>query len=145
MFPFGITAQLEATPETINDVLARLKEASHDLCLGHVRIISYTDDIPVKAHSFSASAFAGCDIKSQTETVEESAAVGVASDINLKFISFGQQLQCASIMIATYSTFLSTHAGRCFLGAYHNLNHILKHARYKTHGCSRAMIYFQYT
>jgi hypothetical protein len=95
MFSFAIAAQLEATMETISEVLSRLKESSRDLCLAHLRVISLTDDIPIRAHTTLASAFAGGDQKSQTETVEETAAVGVASGINLKFISFGQQLQCA--------------------------------------------------
>jgi hypothetical protein len=95
MFPLCITAQLEAKSEAVNSCLARFLEEQEALGVRDARVISLTDDIPQRAHSSWAAAFAGGEVKAQADAADATMAVAAASDINLKFISFGQQLQCA--------------------------------------------------
>ena len=97
MFPTCIALQVEAKSDVITSCLARLLEAADSFGLKGARVISLTDDIPSRAHASWASAFAGGEGRAQADTVDAAAAVSAASDVNLKFISFGQQLQCAPI------------------------------------------------
>ena len=95
LFPCCAAAQLEARPDATNEALRALQACASELSLGTIRVISLTDDLPARAHHSSASAFGGGEARAHADPAEEGAAVSVASDINLKFIAFGQQLQCA--------------------------------------------------
>lgn len=92
--PTCLCAQLEAAASSMHAILERLLSASSSLGLKQCRVVSSTDGAQ-RAHNSWAAAFAGGEAKSDVDTVDQAAAVSVASDINLRFINFGQQLQCA--------------------------------------------------
>ena len=92
MCPSCIAAQLEAQSDILNAVFARLHEHGGALGVENMRVVSYTDDVE-RSYADWAAAFAGGDAKGAVDAPEASAAVNVASGINLKFIAFGQQLQ----------------------------------------------------
>jgi hypothetical protein len=94
MFPTCIASQLEAKPNIVNMILSHIQENRSSLTIKEARVISLTDDIPQQSHSIWAAAYVRGDAKQHCDAVEASAAVSTASDINLKFLSFGQQLQC---------------------------------------------------
>lgn len=93
VFPSCAAVQLEAKQATLDTVLAEVISHFQDLKLSQARIISSTDDIPSRAHAALSTAFVPEDAKSPVEEVEIHVGVTEASDINLKFIAFGQEMK----------------------------------------------------
>lgn len=94
MFPACIAAQIEANPDAVDLIIGWVRDNGDMLGISSARVISLTDDIPERAHANWAAAFVAGDVKAHSDTVEASAAVATASDINLKFLAFGRQLRC---------------------------------------------------
>lgn len=92
-FPTCVAAQIEAKSHTINAILTGIEKAAKKLGYSDVRIISSTDDIPSRAHAEFSTAFEGSDSRAQAEGLDMSGAVSAASEINLKFIAFGQEMR----------------------------------------------------
>lgn len=93
VFPSCAAVQLEAKQETLDAILSEVNNHFQDMSFSHARIISSTDDIPSRAHASFNTAFVSADSKLQAEEVEIDTAVTEASDINLKFIAFGQEMK----------------------------------------------------
>lgn len=93
VFPSCAAVQLEAKQDTLDALLSEVNSHFQDMSFSHARIISSTDDIPSRAHASLNSAFVSADPKVQPEEVEVEAAVTEASNINLKFIAFGQEMK----------------------------------------------------
>lgn len=85
--------QIEAKSHTINTILTGIEKSAKVLGYTDVRIISSTDDIPSRAHAELNRAFESSDARPQAEGLDMSVAVSTASEINLKFIAFGQEMR----------------------------------------------------
>lgn len=92
-FPSCVAAQIEAKSHTINAVLTGIQKSCKELGYTDVRIISSTDDIPSRSHAEFNMAFESSDPRAQAEGLDMSVAVSTASEINLKFIAFGQEMR----------------------------------------------------
>ena len=92
-FPSCAAAQIEAKSHTINAILTGIEKSAQDLGYSDVRIISSTDDIPSRAHAELNTAFETSDSSAQAEGLDMAGAVSAASEINLKFIAFGQEMR----------------------------------------------------
>lgn len=93
VFPSCAAIQVEAKQATMDAILGEVNSRPQELSFAQVRIISSTDDIPSRAHASLSNAFVGTDAKAPSEQLETEAAVAEASDINLKFIAFGQEMK----------------------------------------------------
>jgi hypothetical protein len=99
VFPSCFAVQLEGRPHTINAILNAVDEGTGKLTCADVCVISSTDDIPSRAHAQLNWAFVGTDSRSQAEALDMAAATSAASEINLKFIAFGQEMRCVAASI----------------------------------------------
>jgi hypothetical protein len=94
--PSCIAVQLEGLTIRMMDCLKRLTSLTPDGLLTGWKVVSMTDDIPRRAHDGLAHAFASGDtLASSADALDSSTAVKAASDVNLSFVNFAQQLQYA--------------------------------------------------
>eukprot|EP00892_Ulva_mutabilis_P011887 jgi/Ulvmu1/9070/UM005_0165.1 len=93
VFPSCAAVQLEAKQHTLDAILGEINNNLTELSFAQVRIISSTDDIPSRAYTAMSTAFQATDSKAPAEELEVEAAVAEASNINLKFIAFGQEMK----------------------------------------------------
>jgi hypothetical protein len=101
VYPFCLAAQLEASPKAMNAILSSIHQSTGRLNYGVIRIISSTDDIPSRAHLKLEYSFLGTDMRQRGEILERPQAVATASDINLKFIAFGQEIRYELLKITS--------------------------------------------
>lgn len=93
VFPSCAAVQIEAKQQTMDAILGGISKSYQDLSFSSTKVISSTDDIPSRAHASLNHAFVPLDAKAQTDEIDVESAVADASDINLKFIAFGQEMK----------------------------------------------------